>query len=167
MQKQSVQDNAEAAEHPSDTESVESMVQKLQHKREEYALKGLIKDNSHWKESQGVFLYKDFLYIPKDNPLCEKVIQQHHDHPLAGHPGIHHTWNLILAKYYWPTIHKDITKYVSGCDKCQKIKPSSQVSKTSLQPNEIPQAQWKIISIDIISPLPESQGKNVILTIVD
>ena len=88
MQKQLVQDNAEAAERPSDPESVESMVKKLQHKREKYTLKGLTKDKSHWKESRGVLLYKNLLYIPKDNPLHEMVIQQHHDHPLAGHPGI-------------------------------------------------------------------------------
>jgi len=89
MTKQSVQDTAKAAVHPSDPESVESMVKKLQHKREKYALKELTKDDSHWRESQGVLLYKDLLYILKDDPLHKKVIQQHHDHPLAGHPGIH------------------------------------------------------------------------------
>ena len=167
MQKQPTQDNAEAAMHPSDPGLVESMVKKLQHKREKYALKGLTKDDSHWKESQGILLYKNLLYIPKDGPLHEKIIQQHHNHPLAGHPGIRRTRDLILAKYYWPTIRKDITKYVSGCDKCQKVKPSSQASKTPLQPNEIPQAPWEIISVDIIGPLPESQGKNAILTVVD
>jgi len=140
VQKQPVQDNAEAAEHPSNPESVESMVKKLQHKREKYALKELTKDRPHWKELQGILLYKDLLYIPKDDPFHEKVIQQHHDHPLTGHPGIRRTQDLILAKYYWPTIHKDVTKYVSGCDKCQKVKSSSQASKTPLQPNEIPQA---------------------------
>ena len=50
MKKQPVQDNAKAAERPSNPESVESMVKKLQHKREKYALKGLTKDNSYWKE---------------------------------------------------------------------------------------------------------------------
>jgi len=131
------------------------MVKKLQHKREKYTLKGLMKDDSHWRESQGVLLYKDLLYIPKDDPLCEKVIQQHHNHPLAGHPGICQTQDLILTKYYWPTIRKDVTKYVSGCNKCQKVKPNSQASKTPLQPNEIPQAPWEIISVNIIGPLPE------------
>ena len=31
----------------------------------------------------------------------------------------------------------------------------------------VPQCPWEIISVDIIGPLPESQGNNAILTIVD
>ena len=42
------------------------------------------------------------------------------------------------------------------------------MSKTStLHSNESPEAPWEIISIDIIGPLPESNGKDAILTIVD
>ena len=143
------------------------MVRKLQHKREKYATKGLTKENSQWKEKESVLLYKDLLYIPKDDGLRERVIQENHDHPLAEHPGIRRTRDLILAKYYWPTIRKDIEKYVEGCDKCQKTKSVTKAAKTPLQPNTVPQCPWEIISVDIIGPLPESQGKNAILTIVD
>ena len=94
------------------------MVRKLQHKGEKYATKGLNKENSQWKEKESVLLYKDLLYIPKDDVLRERVTQENHDHPLAGHPGIRRTRDLILAKYYRPTIRKDIEKYVKGCDKC-------------------------------------------------
>ena len=58
-------------------------------------------------------------------------------------------------------------RYVQGCDRCQKVKTITSARRTPLQPNKIPQAPWEIISIDIISPLPESQGKNAILVIVD
>ena len=34
-------------------------------------------------------------------------------------------------------------------------------------PNESPKAPWEIILVDIIGPLPESNGKDAILTIVD
>ena len=162
-QKQSIHDDTLVG----NSESIESMVKKPQHKREKYVSKGLTKENSHWKESEKVLFYKELLYIPKDDQLREKVIQENHDHPLAGHPGIRRTKDLILAKYYWPTIRKDIEKYVEGCDKCQKTKSVTKAAKTPLQPNTIPQSPWEIISIDIIRPLPESQGKNVILTIVD
>ena len=161
--KQSIHDDSLA----SNSESIESMVRKLQHKREKYATKGLTKENSQWKEKESVLLYKNLLYIPKDDALRERVIQENHDHPLAGHPGIRRTRDLILAKYYWPTIQKDIEKYVEGCDKCQKTKSVTKAAKTPLQPNTVPQCPWEIISVDIIGPLPESQGKNAILTIVD
>ena len=162
-QKQLIHDDSSV----SNSESVESIVRKLQHKREKYTTKGLTKENSQWKDKESVLLYKDLLYISKDDSPRERVIQENHDHPLAGHPGIRRTRDLILAKYYWPTIRKDIEKYVEGCDKCQKTKSVTKAAKTPLQPNAVPQCPWEIISVDIIRPLPESQGKNVILTIVD
>lgn len=75
--------------------------------------------------------------------------------------------DLILAKYYWPTIQKDVEAYVKGYDKCQKVKTITTTGRTPLQPNEVLQAPWEIILVDIIRPLPESQGKNTILVVVD
>ena len=77
-QKQSIHDDSLA----SNSESIESMVRKLQHKGEKYATKGLNKENSQWKEKESILLYKDLLYIPKDDVLRERVIQENHDHPL-------------------------------------------------------------------------------------
>ena len=159
-QKQSESNNLEAAERPIVSTTIESMVEGVQHKREKYAIKGLTKEDSHWEQRDRILYYKNLLYIPKDEKIRETIIQQNHDHPLAGHPGVKRTKDLILAKYYWPTLRKDIEKYVAGCDKCQKNKSVSKASKTPLQPNEIPQNPWEIISVDIIGPLPESQGKN-------
>ena len=166
-QKQSESNDLEAAERPVVLKTIESMVKGLQHKREKHATKGLTMEGSNWEQRDGVLHYKNLLYIPKDEKLRETIIQQNHDHPLAGHPGVKRTKDLILVKYYWPTLRKDIEKYVAGCDKCQKNKSISKASKTPLQPNEIPQNPWEIISVDIIGPLPESQGKNAILTVVD
>ena len=148
--------NAEAAVHLSD--SIESMVKNLQHKWEKYARKGLLKRLDTWKEHDKVLLYKNLLYIPKESSLQEKILQEHHDHPLAGHPGIQQIKDLFLSKYYWPTIWKDVETYIKGCDKCQKVKTIITTGRTPLQPNKIPQAPWEIISVDIIRPLPESQG---------
>ena len=103
-QKQLESNNTEAAEHPAVLNSVESMVKSLQHKREKYVTKGLSKENSQWKEVNKILHYKELLYIPKDDKLRETIIQQNHDHPLAGHPGIRRTCDLVQTKYYWPTL---------------------------------------------------------------
>ena len=39
--------------------------------------------------------------------------------------------------------------------------------KTLLNPNTVPDAPWEIISVDLISPLPKSKGKNAIMVVVD
>ena len=39
--------------------------------------------------------------------------------------------------------------------------------KTPLNLNTVPNALWEIISVDLISLLPESKGKNTIMVVVD
>ena len=39
--------------------------------------------------------------------------------------------------------------------------------KMPLNPNTVPDALWEIILVDLIGPLPESKGKNVIMVVVD
>ena len=105
-QKQLESDNLEAAECPVVPKTIESMVKGLQHKREKYAVKGLTTENSSWEQREGVLYHKNLLYIPKDEKVHETIIQQNHDHPLTGHPGVKRTRDLILAKYYWPMFEK-------------------------------------------------------------
>ena len=119
-QKQSESDDLEAAERPVTPKTIESMVKGLQHKREKHAVKGLTTENPSWKQRDGMLYHKNLLYIPKDEKIHEIIIQQNHNHPLAGHSGVKRTRDLILGKYYWPTLRKDIEKYVAECDKCQK-----------------------------------------------
>ena len=103
-QKQSESNDLEAAKHPVVLKTVESMVKGLQHKREKHAIKGLTMEDSDWEQWNGILYYKNLLYIPKDETIRETIIQQNHDHPLAGHPRVKRTRDLILAKYYWPTL---------------------------------------------------------------
>ena len=111
--------------------------------------------------------WKNLTNIPNDTKLCEDIIITNHDHPIAQHPSIKQTHNLIMSKYYWPTLQKDIEIYVKGCDTCQKVKAKNSATTTPLHPNEIPSSPWKIISVEHIGPLPQSEGKNPILVIID
>ena len=107
------------------------------------------------------------MYIPNNTKLCEDIIITNHDHPITGHPSIKQTHDLIMSKYYWPILQKDIKTYVKGCDTCQKVKAKNSATATPLHPNEIPSSPWEIISVDLISLLSQSKGKNTILVIID
>ena len=54
-----------------------------------------------------------------------------------------------------------------GCEACQHTKTHQEKVHNPLHPNEILNAPWKHISIDIIEELPESNGYNAILVIVN
>jgi len=74
---------------------------------------------------------------------------------------------LIKQNYWWPEIKEDIKKHVQGYFKCQQNKVQHQKKMRELHPLEIPQRPWQEISIDIIGPLPKSNGKDAIVVIVD
>ena len=59
-----------------------------------------------------------------------------------------------------------VKNYVTGCDMCQRMKNRPQAPYGPLQPNKVPNEPWEIISIDLITQLPESLGFNAILVVV-
>ena len=67
-------------------------------------------------------------YLLNSNRLCvthnlrNKVMYESHAPPYAGHRGIQATLRAAELYFYWPTMKKDITAYVSSCMVCQKVK---------------------------------------------
>jgi len=74
---------------------------------------------------------------------------------------------LLKQNYWWPGLKEDIKKYIQKCFKCQQNKVQHQWEPEELHPLEIPQGLWQEISIDIIGPLPKSNGMDTIVVIVD
>lgn len=61
----------------------------------------------------------------------------------------------------------DVKKYVAGCDICQRMKNRPQQPYGPLIPNPVPSSPWEIITVDLITQLPESDGYNTIMVVVD
>jgi len=43
--------------------------------------------DKEWRESDGLILKKEKVYVPKDEKLRAEVIRLHHDTPVGGHGG--------------------------------------------------------------------------------
>ena len=115
----------------------------------------------------GVVLRQGRIYVPRDQKLREDIMRAHHDSRTDGHPGCYKTTELITRNYWWPGIHFDVRKYVTGCDTCQRTKAHRSKPKAPLNPNEVPSAPWEVVSVDLIGELPESEGHNAICVFVD
>ena len=76
---------------------------------------------------EGLIYFEDWnrnlrLCIP--DCLCIEVMNEVHNILTeSAHGGHAKTYNRITSTYYWPKMSRDIKKYVSTCDICQKAKP--------------------------------------------
>lgn len=68
-------------------------------------------------------------YFFRGKQLCilvdsmrENVLRELHSGGLVEHFGIDKTIALVVEKYYWPKMRRDITKFVSHCKVCQMAK---------------------------------------------
>src|SRR5260370_39669345 len=62
---------------------------------------------------------------------------------------------------------KDILQFCRTCDICQKIKLDLGGNKGLLRPHKVPQLPWDVVSLDLITGLPRSQGQDAILVVLD
>ncbi|KAI2658603.1 Transposon Tf2-8 polyprotein [Labeo rohita] len=105
------------------------------------------------------------LFVP--DHLRKEVLQWGHDYTLAGHQGVQRTTSFIGRAFWWRTLRRDVQEYVQACTICAHSKTTNSPSTGELQPLPIPKCPWSYISVDFVTGLPDSQGKNTILTIVD
>lgn len=69
--------------------------------------------------------------------------------------------------FYWKSLQRDIHNFIRDCDVCQRCKYDSAALPGKLQPLPILEGLWVDISMDFIEGLPKSQGKEVIMVVVD
>src|SRR5882724_2174565 len=121
-----------------------------------------------WSLSQDVdFLrYKGLLYVPDNQEVRLDILRSHHDHRLAGHPGITKTIKNIRRQFYWPRMVAFVTDYIHSCSVCSR---SKSLHHKPFGPHcflPISQHPWDSISMDFIERLALSDGHNTILVVV-
>jgi len=135
--------------------------------REKEIIQALEKeDGLAWKEDRMAYM-EGRIYVPNNKKLREEILKEHHDPADIGHPGQYRMLKLLKRTYWWPGLKEDIKKYIQGCLKCQQNKVQHQQRAGELHPLEIPKGPWQEISINMIRPLPSSNGMDAILVIVD
>src|SRR5882724_2042371 len=60
-----------------------------------------------------------------------------------------------------------VAEYMKGCDLCNCTKTFPAPLARKLMPNCIPDCHWQIISVDLITELPQSHGYAAIMVVVD
>ena len=47
--------------------------------------KGKVLQSSEWAEQDGLWRFRDRIYIPMIPDLCHRIVEQHHDSKITGH----------------------------------------------------------------------------------
>jgi transposase InsO family protein len=115
----------------------------------------------------GRLTYRERLYVPASDPLRLHLIQQHHETPVAGHPGRSKTLELLKRSYHWPKMYQDVDRYVRNCHTCQRSRTAWHAPYGILRPLPIPDRPWQDISMDFVTGLPWSDGCDAIWVVVD
>ena len=118
--------------------------------------------------SPGIFLVCDTSNGKKARPIVPKpmrdlIIKLYHQ---LNHPGQKVTNKKVQDQYYWPNMRKDISLFVKTCHHCQACKINKSVMPATKQ-LQVPDRRFSELQIDVVGPLPESEGMRYLLTILD
>jgi hypothetical protein len=72
------------------------------------------------------------------------------------HPGSTKMYQDLKQNFWWTRMRREIAKYVSECDICQRVKASHLKAASTLQPLTIPSWKSEDISMDFIVGLPNT-----------
>jgi hypothetical protein len=122
-------------------------------------------DTFTWKNDS--LWYKDRLYLCKNSQLKQKVLLELHTSPVGGHSRFLKTYHRVKKEFFWDGLKTDVQRFVAECLVCQQNKVETIKTPGLLQPLSIPSQCWEEVSMDFIIGLPKSEGKSVIMVIVD
>lgn len=102
-----------------------------------------------------------------DSDMRNQIILNLHSSALGGHSGNQATYQRIKSLFYWLGLKSQVVSFVQGCNTCKPTKSKNTPYPGLLQPLEVSDRAWTHLSMNFIKGLPRSEGKNVILVVID
>ena len=99
--------------------------------------------------------------------MREAVLSEYHQSLVGGgHQGLKRTYEAIIAKYFWPRMHRDIKNYTKSCVRCQ-LASNHCGKRPPLNPIPV-SPKFERWHVNFLGPLNQSQGGHkYILLFVD
>lgn len=100
--------------------------------------------------------------------MVPSILALAHESPAeSAHAGSARLHRRLAERFYWSDMWKDVQQFCRTCDICQKTKPDQRGPNGLLRPHSIPLLPFDVITLDLITSLPQSNGYDSILVIVD
>ncbi|GFW30207.1 hypothetical protein TNCV_3067591 [Trichonephila clavipes] len=100
-------------------------------------------------------------YIPKQHR--QDVFSAMHN---LSHPGIRRSVHLMKQRFVWPSVSSDVAKWARHCLACHKSKIHRH-TRSPLSSFQEPSQRFDHVHLDLIGPLPPSNGYTYCLTMIE
>jgi transposase InsO family protein len=100
-------------------------------------------------------------YVPLT--LRRRAFDHYHG---MNHPNAKATKRLLVDRYFWPSLTNDVNDWCKTCIPCQASKVTTHVQTAPEQINPTGR-RFEHVHIDLVGPLPPSNGHKYLLTMVD
>lgn len=107
------------------------------------------------------------LWIPRT--MIGQILYLYHDHHTAAHLGYNKTVGRIVNKYYWPSLHQSVAKYIRACEKCAKHNYRRTKLPGRMNVTSTPEEVMGLVGMDFCGPIepPSREGKRYVITLTD
>lgn len=120
------------------------------------------------RDSRDLLTRYNRVWVPFIKGNRQTLMDEAHKSKFSIHPGATKMYRDLREGYWWPSMKRDVAKYVEECLTCRKVKAEHQRPHGKLQPLEIPVWKWEKITMDLITKLPKTpRGNDAIWVIVD
>lgn len=126
-----------------------------------------VSDPPQYTVKDGIIKHGSKIYVGASTNMRLQLLENFHQSAIGGHSGAKATYQRIKRLFCWPHLKQMVQKFVSECPVCQLVKVEHVHPAGLPQPLPKPGTPWSCISLDFIEALPKSNGKEVILVVVD
>ena len=84
-----------------------------------------------------------------------------------SHPSIRATQRLLTTRFVWSSINTDVRKWARNCTHCQQSKVHRHTVSPPSNTFATPDVRFDQVHIDLVGPLPSSNGFTYLLTCID
>ncbi|PKU68694.1 RNA-directed DNA polymerase [Dendrobium catenatum] len=119
-----------------------------------------------YHRQQEHLFYGNRLCVPQGSTRLV-IIRECHESSIAGHFGRDKTLALVQEHFFWPSLNRDVDRFIKRCRICVIAKTQSK--KLGLYiPLPVPDGPWTDVSLDFVLGLPRTQrNKDSIMVVVD
>ena len=111
------------------------------------------------KEYRSLY-FKDRVCVPNDCELKKAILDEAHHGSFSIHPGSTKMYQDLKMSFWWSRMKRDVTKFVTKCLVCQRVKAEHQVPSGLMQPIRILEWKWDRITMDFVVGLPLTGRKH-------